>query len=141
MHCSDRLVSHWSSTLYPLKIIIFMVVCDKNWWFVKHEQMLENTCIKWQYSNKTIITVQEEDERSFPQNTKPNQSKTKHLHYTSRTIHKHTQISSKSDSTPLNLIHPLWITDWKPTKLNNIKWNSPKSNSTRGPQRGGIEVK
>ena len=35
---------------------------------------------------------------------------------------------------------PLGITNWKPTKLNNIEWNISKCNDTRGLQKG-IEVK
>lgn len=51
---------------------------------------------------------------------------------------KDTQISSKADSTPLTVIHPLWITNWKPIKMNNIELNASKGDGTRGAQ-GGIE--
>ena len=54
-----------------------------------------------------IIKVQDKDERSFPQNTKSYQSKTRHLHSTRRTIHIGIhKISQKPESTPLNVIHP-----------------------------------
>ena len=88
-----------------------------------------------------IIKVQDKDERFFPQNTKSYQSKTRHLHSTRRTIHIGIhKISQKPESTPLNVIHPFWITNQKSTILNNMKWNSSKSDNRRGPQ-GRIEVK
>ena len=68
-----------------------------------------------------IIKVQDKDERSFPQNTKSYQSKTRHLHSTRRTIHIGIhKISQKPESTPLNVIHPFWITNQKSTILNNM---------------------
>ena len=50
------------------------------------------------------------------------------------------RISQKPKSNSLIVFHPLWLTNGKPTKLNNIKWNSYKSDSTRG-SKGGVEVK
>ena len=77
-----------------------------------------------------------------------NQSKTKHHLHTKRTIHKNIShlridkgnISSKPNSTPLIVIHRLWITNGEITELNNIEWNAFEGNDIRSPQ-GGIEVK
>ena len=51
----------------------------------------------------------------------PNQSKTKHLHYTRKTVHKGLSrlrihkgnISSQLDLTSLIVIHPIWIINQK----------------------------
>ena len=94
-----------------------------------------------------IIKVQEKDERSFPQNTKSDQSKTRHLHYTrtyTQGIHHISQSPNctkyvKSQLLSLLSTHFKSQTE-KPTELNNIKWHSSKSDSTRGPKRG-VEVK
>lgn len=54
------------------------------------------------------IKVEKKDERSFPQNTKLNQSKTRLIHYTRRiiriSIHN---ITLKPKSIPLNVMHPI----------------------------------
>ena len=51
--------------------------------------------------------VQGKDERSFPQNTKPNQIKTRFLHYTRKTTNKGmNKISQEPKSNCLNDIHP-----------------------------------
>ena len=60
--------------------------------------------------------------------------------YKDKLNHKHTQNNRNLRTTPLNVIHPLWITNWNPTSLNDIKWNYFKSDRARGP-KGGIEMK
>lgn len=54
------------------------------------------------------IKVEKKDERSFPQNTKLNQSKTRLIHYTRRIIRIGIHnITLKPKSIPLKVMHPI----------------------------------